>query len=147
MTLDEAIKEISEAVESHKQFKLDLSGRHIAEVLVLKSAKIGADRLAEALEVVLEELKKEKTENILTDAEKEYLSAVIKPFKDRVRFIELIRAISNHGFAWIHISVKSKISQSITGVEDFSLPYFQFGKMYNGMEVKRQYSLKELGLE
>lgn len=84
---------------------------------------------------------------ILDDAEKEYLSAVINPFKDRVRFIELRRAVSNHRFAWIHIYVKSKVPQFITGVEDFSLPIFRFGKMYKGMEVRRQYSLKELGLE
>lgn len=143
MTLDEAIKEISEAVESHKQFKLDLSGRDIAGVLVLKSAKIGADRLAEALEVVLEELKKEKTENILTDAEKEYLSAVIKPFKNRIKNIKKSRQ-TRENFEYISLRVKS-----IKGTyeEVVSFPFFEAGQMYKGMKSGKPYTLKELGLE
>ena len=142
MTLAEAIKEISEAVESHKQFEFDFSGRHIAEVLVLKSVKIGADRLAEALEVVLEELKKEKTETILTDAEKVYLSAVIKPFKKRVIGITKSKQVF---FDDEFISVK--VQNIDGGVEDIMFPLFKKNRMYRGMKIDRRYSLKELGLE
>lgn len=137
MTLDEAIKEISEAVEAHKQLKIDLSDRHIAEVLVLKSAKIGADRLAEALEVVLEELKKEKPENILTDAEKAYLSAVIKPFKKDVQYIIKKRSMKDSG-EYLQISLIR---------ECFYLPNFKRYTIYKGMKEGKPYSLKELGLE
>lgn len=76
---------------------------------------------------------KEK-EEILDDAEKEYLSAVIKPFRDRVKYIK-----KNHGnnFEYIHINVNG---------EWLHFPYFKKDTMYKGMEVGKKYSLEEIGL-
>ena len=70
---------------------------------------------------------------ILTDKEKEYLSAVIKPFRDRVS------SISKDGpLEYITISMDS---------DDFAiLPNFEKGTMYKGMETNRRYTLEELGL-
>ena len=70
---------------------------------------------------------------ILTDKEKEYLSLVIKPFRDRVS------SISKDGpLEYITISLDG---------DDFAiLPNFEEGTMYKGMETNRRYTLEELGL-
>ena len=70
---------------------------------------------------------------ILDDVEKEYLSSVIKPFRDRVS------SISKDGpLEYITISLDG---------DDFAiLPNFEEGTMYKGMETNRRYTLEELGL-
>ena len=70
---------------------------------------------------------------ILTDKEKEYLSNVIKPFRDRVS------SISKDGpLEYITILLDS---------DDFAfLPNFEEGTMYKGMEEYKKYTLEELGL-
>lgn len=73
---------------------------------------------------------------ILDDVEKEYLSAVIKPFKDKV---EYIRKSDN----WIGEYINIKIAKDSTIV----LPYFDKNTMYEGMEVRKEYTLEELGLD
>ena len=72
---------------------------------------------------------------ILDDKEKEYLSAVIKPFRDRV--ISISKKSANYG---------EFIDILIDEAEDIYLPYFKPGKMYQGMGVNREYTLEELGL-
>ena len=76
---------------------------------------------------------KEK-EEILDDIEKEYLSAVIKPFRNKVKYIK--KNHSNIG-EYITISVFS---------EFINFPYFKKNTMYKNMEIDKQYSLEELGL-
>ena len=70
---------------------------------------------------------------ILDDVEKEYLSSVIKPFRDRVS------SISKDGpLEYITILLDG---------DDFAiLPNFEEGTMYKGMETNRRYTLEELGL-
>ena len=76
---------------------------------------------------------KEK-EEILDDAEKEYLRAVIRPFRDRVKYIEK----------------KERFKKEFIGVyfeEDVIIfPYFKENSMYKGMEKYKEYTLEELGL-
>ena len=71
---------------------------------------------------------------ILTEKEKEYLSAVVKPFRDAVKYIS-----KNHyaGEEWIQIWTKPGLAL---------LPHFTEGAMYKGMEVGKEYALDELGL-
>lgn len=77
----------------------------------------------------------ERKEEILDEAEKRYLSNVIKPFRNKVKFIEKSIDLSNGEF--IEIGIKDDI-----GV---MLPYFK-NAMYEGMEADKQYTLEELGL-
>lgn len=77
---------------------------------------------------------KECKPKILTDEEKAYLSAVIKPFRDNVKSIRKIRSITKE---FIFIELKRNV---------FSLPFFEAGTMYKGMEVNKRYTLEELGL-
>ena len=71
---------------------------------------------------------------ILDDAEREYLSAVIRPFRDRVQYIKKIDSACEE---YIHIQLN----------RDWTiLPHFRTGTMYKGMKPDHAYTLEELGL-
>ena len=74
---------------------------------------------------------------ILDEAEKEYLSAVIKPFKEKVTGIAIREFRDSKCYLYIDI---------ISG-DGFALPNFKNGTMYKNMEFDRKYTLKELGLD
>ncbi len=76
---------------------------------------------------------------ILDEKEKEYLSAVIRPFRDRVEYIKKVGG--NREF--IEITINDKYFY----FEHINLPYFKKGTMYKGMELDKKYTLKELGLD
>lgn len=75
---------------------------------------------------------------VLTEKEKEYLSNVIKPFRDKVR---LISKHSNDNGQFISIEIKEKPHNN-----NIFLPYFEEGSMYKGMKIGKFYTLEELGL-
>jgi hypothetical protein len=73
---------------------------------------------------------------ILDDAEREYLSAVIKLFRNEK--LEIVKhSACNGSEEWLNF-VREKGS--------FYLPNFKTGTMYKGMEPGHKYTLKELGL-
>ena len=78
---------------------------------------------------------------ILDDKEKEYLSNVIKPFR---KHIITIRKIQNYKYEFIEIVIYSTVEG--VSCEVISFPYFNKGKMYKGIEINKEYTLKELGL-
>ena len=83
-------------------------------------------------------LEQEYKPPILDDVEKAYLSAVIKPFRKDVEWIEKIERYDGEN-EFIHITVKRN--------EDCcELPSFKKGTMYKGMEANKAYTLEELGL-
>ena len=87
-------------------------------------------------------LRQEYKEPILDDTEKEYLSAVIKPFKNNVLSIskhEYFHGIENVGY--IKIYVKDDFNDGCV-----NLPNFAVGTMYNGMKLGVDYTVYELGL-
>lgn len=90
--------------------------------------------LSEVYEDKWEELK----EPILDEAEKRYLSAVIRPFRNRVLYIRKRVASSFYGKK-TYISIR-------VGDELVELPYFDMKEMYCGMKVDKTYTLEELGL-
>lgn len=80
--------------------------------------------------------------DILSEKEKEYLKSIIRPFKDRVEYIEK-KSIGTLYF--IAIAIKSIAIDC--SIETIYLPYFEpKSKMYEGMELNKEYTLKELGL-
>ena len=87
----------------------------------------------------LEWLNQEYKEPILDDVEREYLSAVIKPFRNKVKNIVKISGIGKSKEQYIRI---------VLGELDFmNFPNFNKNTgMYKGMEADRLYSLEELGL-
>ena len=78
---------------------------------------------------------------ILDKEEKEYLSNIIKPFR---KHIITIRKIQNYKYEFIEIVIYSTVEG--VSCEVISFPYFNKGKMYKGIEINKEYTLKELGL-
>ena len=83
----------------------------------------------------------EYKEPVLNEKEKEYLSAVIKPFRDRVVYILKVEAGECN---WL-ISIKIKRYDEDSN-EYIDLPYFRENTMYKNMLINREYTLEELGL-
>ena len=91
----------------------------------------------EPLDVFRRWLDSEHIEPILDDAERDYLSAVIRPFRDKVlgitKFLD-----TKTGEEYIAID---------TGEETATLlPNFEAETMYKGMNLREEYRLEELGL-
>ena len=89
----------------------------------------------EPLDVFRKWLDMEHKEPILDEAERAYLSAVIRPFRKSVISIEKST-----------IYGEGEVICIDTEKSDIVLPPFEEGTMYKGMELDREYKLEELGL-
>ena len=89
----------------------------------------------EQLDVFRKWLDMEHKEPILDEAERAYLSAVIRPFRKSVISIEKST-----------IYGEGEVICIDTEKSDIVLPPFEEGTMYKGMELDREYKLEELGL-
>ena len=85
-----------------------------------------------------------EVKEVLDKKEREYLSKIIEPFKNRVKRIEKVKAVYCNS-EFINIVLYSSVTYD--NEENIPLPYFKKGKMYKGMELYKEYTLKELGLE
>lgn len=81
-------------------------------------------------------LEQEYVPKILDEKEKAYLSAVIKPFRKKVKYIE--KRFWTPNLEYLSIRLKNN--------EFFAFPNFKKGKMYKGMEHDKYYTLEDLGL-
>lgn len=96
-----------------------------------------------AIYAFMEWLDQEHVEPILDEAEKKYLSAVIRPFRDKVLYIIKCDAFApSDGFA----PSEECVYFNFVGCEITRLPCFKRGTMYKGMEPDHRYTLEELGL-
>ena len=80
--------------------------------------------------------------DILTKEEKEYLSAVIKPFRNKVKnIIKFSCAMNSHSYIEI-------VYDDDTWGKDMAIvmPPFKKDTMYKNMKLGEKYTLKELGL-
>lgn len=71
--------------------------------------------------------------------EREYLRAVIEPFRDKVEFIA---KRSTQKYEYIEISYH----EINTFVGTACLPLFEENTMYKNMKINKEYTLDELGL-
>ena len=83
----------------------------------------------------------EYKEPILDEVEREYLSAVCRPYK-----VETIckESTLNNDSQWLYIRIDNVI---LGGYEYILLPYFNADTMYKGMELKKKYTPQELGIK
>lgn len=95
----------------------------------------------------------EYKEEVLDEKEKEYLSAVIKPFRDKVESItknSIVTVTTNERGMITNTCVSEFISirtKNETGIPcTINLPYFSRGDMYRAMINDKNYTLEELGL-
>lgn len=72
---------------------------------------------------------------ILTDKEKKYLSLIIEPWKNEIKYMVKIDC---DDMEYIMIVFNDLI--------EMPFPHFKKGKYYKGMEWDKEYSLEELGL-
>ena len=77
----------------------------------------------------------EYKEHILDDVEKEYLSAVIKPFRKKISYIRKSKDFQ-----------KKYIKIVLCDGDTMYFPYLANDAMYKGMKLDRNYTLEELGL-
>lgn len=75
-------------------------------------------------------------EPILTEEEREYLKAVIRPWRDAVYGIRIV----SHRSDWEYLKIGIKADGNIC------FPSFPKGKYYKGMERDKDYTLEELDL-
>ena len=83
-------------------------------------------------------LLEEAKEPILDDVEREYLSAVIKPFLSKIKYIAKFKSACSEDKQYIHIGFYEG--------DGLTFPYFKENSMYKGMELNKAYTLKELRL-
>lgn len=76
---------------------------------------------------------------ILDEKEKEYLSAVIEPFRDQIIDIIKLNDIDNQ-------CIEIKLRGIDGYIKYIFFPPFKKGSMYKGMELKKKYTLKDLEL-
>ena len=88
----------------------------------------------QAMNVIGNWLEEEYEPEILTEKEKAYLSAVVKPFKGKVKTVEKV------SFG------EEEYLKILFEMDLMSLPFFAKGTMYKGMEANKAYTLEELGL-
>lgn len=93
--------------------------------------------LCEELERVLKWLLEEAKEPVLDDVEREYLSAVIKPFRKMIAYIVKAKDFDD-GKQYIRIILQNG--------DGMYFPYLDDDAMYKGMELDKKYSLEELEL-
>lgn len=102
--------------------------------------QIEAKRGEYATDVLLEWMDQPYKEPILDDVEREYLSSVIKPYKNKVTCITKVKDEYKENMRHIRIKVRS------VGTEYINLPWFKENTMYKGMKDLKDYTLEELGL-
>lgn len=97
---------------------------------------LGGACITQSINAIGNWLEGEYKPTILTDKENAYLSAVIKPFRKDVTYIE--KCIFSMDTDYILISTKTN--------ENINFPNFERKSMYTGMKENIRYTLEELGL-
>ena len=77
---------------------------------------------------------------VLDDVEKEYLSAVIKPFRHRIKYFYKYSCVNDE------YEAIAAIMETYGYFDYLAFPKFKKGSMYKGMGLMREYTLDDLGL-
>lgn len=92
------------------------------------------------------EASEETTKNILTKTEKEYLQAVLKPFKKQIAFIAKTQWCDTAPYRISVIFNKEKKEEFYYEYLYFDIYAFEQNSRYKNMVLGRYYTLQELGL-
>ena len=131
-------------VELEEEFKVEEYDSYIFKItkdgLYLKCN----DRWKRVIRTIMDDIlcgRIEIKKLILDDVEKEYLSNVIKPFRDKVTGVIKWGKEIGKGLEYIVVIYTDDCKERGMG-----FPCFKEGTMYKGMEANKQYSLEDLGL-
>lgn len=140
MTFEEALKALKEGKKVRQKVWQDYEYITLKyNVIVTQSGNVSGMFLDSLYKDCWEEVK----EDIINTKEREYLKAVIKPFRDKVTHIAKVEE-DIHRFYWIMIRVDIGF---LDDYYEFCLPPFEeTSSMYKKMEVGKEYTLEELGL-
>ena len=141
MTIVEAVKALT---EGKKIRRIDWSKGDYVTLKDNKVVTIGDQPGGLYIDDFSADCWEEYKEPVLDEEEKEYLSAVIKPFRDRVIYIKKIDVYL--GCNKYDEYILGELGNKDDVVDTFALPYFPKGSMYKGMETNKKYTLEELGL-
>ena len=75
--------------------------------------------------------------DVLDKTERKYLKEVLRPFRSRVVSVNKEKLPLNSGY-YLRVRLDDR--------DSFTFPSFPTGAMYNGMELYREYTLGELGI-
>lgn len=78
-------------------------------------------------------------EKILDDVEKRYIKNIVRPFREQVSSIKKFATAVD----FENLAIRYKEGETIYVLY---FPRFKKGTMYEGMELDREYTLKELGI-
>lgn len=84
-----------------------------------------------------------EVEDTLTKEEKEYLKAVIEPFKNKIQYITYSKTVFLDGFETRNIEIC--VLEHETHPCYYELPTIK--GFFEGMELDKEYTLEELGLK
>ena len=98
--------------------------------------KASFDTLCNLLNGKYEVIKLPKS--ILAEEERKYLSRVIKPFREKIQHISKLTGKNGE---YICIDIRCDWEE-----DSILLPRFATGTLYKGMEIGKEYSVKDLGL-
>ena len=98
--------------------------------------KASFDTLCNLLNGKYEVIKLPKS--ILTKQERNYLLSIVKPFKEKVQHISKLSSTDGES---ICIDIRYDWEE-----DSIMLPKFAAGTLYKGMEIGKEYSIKELNL-
>lgn len=135
--LEKELELVENLTISQLQSEIDkLSNKVQEEYSKVISNRDRVNYLKEQLKQLKEKNKREENKPILDEKEREYLSAVIRPFRNKIVSISKEECCNEDYFINIELENDALI-----------FPYFKKGTMYKGMELEKQYTLKELGLD
>lgn len=119
---------------------LEMAKKHNLRLIKSKKPTITFNpEFNEIVNKIMEKRRLEQKGGILDKVEKEYLGAIIKPFRDKVDSITKYRGV------YTHVNEEYIVIDTNCG-DDITFPNFKKGTMYTGMEAGKEYTLKELGL-
>lgn len=137
------MKEVAEllGVEMDKHFKID--GFRNSLFKITNNGFISSDGWRDGVLDGLLTGRLEIKKPILNDSEKDYLENILRPFKDRIVYVEKIKA-GDLNYEYIGFKI---IYEDHRYPDNWCyLPYFRKGTMYKNMEPDKHYSLDELEL-
>ncbi len=142
MTFEEALKALKEGKKVRQKVWQDYEYITLKNnVIVTQSDNVSGMFLDSLYKDCWEEIK----EDIINTKEREYLKAVIRPFRDRIDLIfKKVETSKNDCLYAIWIRVFRKDDKERWDYTQ--LPPFNGDTMYKGMEIGKHYTLKELGL-
>ena len=126
-------EQLKEIYNEHYDEPLDI----LDEIQSKIDSRIEASSYSTYTDAILDWMAQPYKEPILDKVEREYLKAVIRPFKNKIDTISKFQTWDDSS-QYIYIGMKDRRWSN--------LPCFPKGTMYKGMKAGKHYTLKELGL-